>query len=65
MTTEKHLHALELDKVLELLANKASCEASALAIRGLRPLTDYQDVADAIQRTADINSLSIRFGTPS
>ncbi|MEG0541424.1 MAG: endonuclease MutS2, partial [Angelakisella sp.] len=65
MTTEKHLHALELDKILDLLAGKATSEASALRIKALRPLTSYDDVADAVQRTADINSLSIRFGTPS
>lgn len=64
MTTEKHLHALELDKVLELLAAKATSEASATKIRALRPCDDYNDVADAVRRTADINSLSIRFGTP-
>lgn len=64
MTTEKHLRALELDKVLELLAAKTTSEASAEKIRTLRPFDEYRDVADAIQRTADINSLSIRFGTP-
>lgn len=64
MTTEKHLRALELDKVLELLAGKSTSESSAAQCRALRPMTEYRDVADAIRRTADINSLSIRFGTP-
>lgn len=64
MTTEKHIRSLELDKVLEMLAAKSTSETSAARIRELRPSCDYEQVADAIQRTADINSLSIRFGTP-
>lgn len=56
MTTDKHLRSLELDKVLELLAGKASCDSSAQRIRALRPYTEYRDVADAVQRTADISA---------
>lgn len=65
MTSEKHLRALELPKVLERLAGKASCEATARKINTLKPSDDYDEVCLQIQRTADINSLSIRFGTPS
>lgn len=55
---------MELDKILELLASKTSCQSSAERIRALRPSTELHEVQAAIQRTADINSLSVRFGTP-
>ncbi len=60
----KHYIALELDKVLELLAAKTTCEASALRARELIPYSDWRDVSRAVRQTAQINTLSIRFGTP-
>lgn len=65
MTSQKHIHALELDKVLQLLSEKATCEISAQLLKDTTPLTTYAEVVTAVQQTADINSLSTRFGTPS
>ena len=62
--TNKHFLALELDKVLELLAAKTTSEASAARAREIIPYDDWRDVTRAVGRTADINSLSVRFGTP-
>ncbi len=60
----KHYLALELDKVLELLAAKTTSEASAQKARSLIPYSDPRDVTRAIRQTADVNTLSARFGTP-
>lgn len=60
----KHYIALELDKVLELLAAKTTSEASAARAREIIPYSDWRDVTRAIRETAEINTLSVRFGTP-
>jgi len=60
----KHYIALELDKVLELLAAKTTSAASAARARELLPYSDWRDVRRAVSQTAEINSLSVRFGTP-
>ena len=60
----KHYIALELDKVLELLAAKTTSAASAQKAREIIPYSDPRDVSRAIRQTADINTLSVRFGTP-
>lgn len=61
---DKHHRTLELDRVLEMLAEQATCAASKeLALR-LEPCDNYRDAADALQRTADINTLTARYGTP-
>ena len=39
--TNKHYIALELDKVLELLAEKTTSEATAARARGLIPYSDF------------------------
>ena len=60
----KHHRTLELDRVLEMLTEQATCAASKeLALR-LEPCDNYRDAADALQRTADINTLTARYGTP-
>jgi len=60
----KHHRTLELDRVLEMLAEQATCAASKeLALR-LEPCDNYRDACDALRRTADINTLTARYGTP-
>lgn len=41
---EKSLAKLELDKVLEMLAECAGSEEAKTACRGLRPVSDLEDV---------------------
>ena len=60
----KHYIALELDKVLELLAAKTTSAASAQRARDIIPYHDWRDVSRAVRETAEVNTLSVRFGTP-
>lgn len=61
----RHWKALELDKILEKLAEKTSSETSRARALDIRPYTDRRDAAASLARTADINSLTNRYGTPS
>jgi len=61
----RHFTALELDKILLLLAGEATSPVSAQRILKIEPFNTYRDVADAVRQTADINSLTSRYGTPS
>ncbi len=65
MTDIKHLKSLEYDKILKLLSDKASCKTSAEKIMQTVPSDDYDEVCHLIQMTKDINTHSIKFGTPS
>ena len=50
----KHHRTLELDRVLEMLAEQTTCPAGRELARQLTPNDNYRDAADALQRTADI-----------
>lgn len=41
---ERHYRALELDKVLAMLAGHATCEDSRKQALALRPMTDFEEV---------------------
>lgn len=43
-TMERHYRALELDKVLAMLAGHATCEDSRKQALALRPMTDFEEV---------------------
>ncbi len=61
----RYEQALELPKVLDLLAAEtASADAAALA-RALSPSTDEREVARRLDETSDAQSLLLRFGAPS
>ena len=64
MTMTKHHRALELDKVLEMLAEETGCERSRQLALELVPSGDYDQVVERMAQTADANSLAIQFGTP-
>ncbi len=63
--SERHIHSLELDKVLERLANLATCEESRERCLKLRPDTDYPEVVRSMEKTLAAHSLTGRFGTPT
>ncbi len=65
MQSEKHLKVLELDKVLEMLAEGCSCADTAERARQLRPLTDADQVKALLQESWDAHMLLGRFGSPS
>ena len=61
----KHCQALELDKVLELLAGHTTCEDAAAAARGLIPAV-YPDEVDRLLSETDAACLLMaKFGAPS
>ncbi|MBE6720990.1 MAG: endonuclease MutS2 [Ruminococcaceae bacterium] len=63
--TEHHLHALELDKILELLAQETASDAAAEMARELRPAADLEDAQHLLNETWDAYGLMAKFGSPS
>ncbi len=57
--------ALELDKVLELLAKETSCDDAAVLARELTPSADLAEVRRRMADTAAAVMLMARFGSPS
>jgi len=61
----KYYKKLELDKILELLAEQTvsdGCRESALK---LNPVTDYARITEELKKTDDAFTLSAKFGTPA
>lgn len=61
----KYFKTLELDKILQKLAELTCCETAYQKALRLQPSYDYQTVASEIQKTSDAFLLSVRFGAPS
>lgn len=59
----KHARALELDKILKLLAEQASCDDAQDAALALEP--SPEDAERLLQETDDAFVLMARFGSPS
>ena len=57
--------ALELDKVLELLAQHTSCEDARLAALSLEPQSDLMSAQALMNQTRDAHMLLARFGGPA
>ena len=64
-TTTRHDKALELDKILAMLADCAGSDDARERALALRPVTDLGEARREMQLTADANMLSSRFGTPA
>ena len=62
---EKSLKKLELDKVLELLAEHAGSEAAKEKCRAMTPLTDADDIRALQKETSDACKLITLKGSPS
>lgn len=62
---EKSLLKLELDQVLELLAQCAGSQEGKEACRTLRPSSDLEDVQILLQETTAASDLCTRKGNPS
>lgn len=62
---DRHLKALELDKVLERLAGYTACEDAREAAMGLRPAKSEDEQCERMQLTFDAYTLEARHGTPS
>lgn len=61
----KHYKTLELDKVLEMLANEASCDDAKDLALSLKPTADINEAELLLSQTEDAFSLLARFGSPS
>lgn len=60
----KYLKTLELDKILEMLAELASNEETKRMALAIKPETDLERVKYEVLKTSQALSLSIQFGTP-
>ena len=61
----RHLKAIELDKVLNMVAERACNEDAKEAVLNLRPESNLQLVADLLKKTEDAYILLAKFGGPS
>lgn len=62
---EKSLHKLELDQVLQQLAECAGSEEGKAACLRLKPVTDLEDVQSMLNETTAASDLCTRKGNPS
>ena len=62
---EKSLYKLELDKVLEQLAECAGSEIGKESCRRLRPVSDLEEVQILLDQTTVASDLCTRKGNPS
>lgn len=65
MTENKHQRALELDKILAMLADCTGCDDSRRLALETEPKTTLREAQRLMDRTADAYMLSARFGAPS
>lgn len=63
--TNRHFHALELDKVLAMLAERTACEDTRYLAEHLEPQTDIDLARALLNQTRDAHMLLARFGGPS
>lgn len=61
---KKHCKALELDKILSRLAEKAVIDAARERIYQIEPSYGVDEVTRLVEQTADAMALSMRFGVP-
>ena len=61
----RHYKALELDKILDLLAGETGCADAAAMARGLEPEIELSEVRRLLAETRDAHMLMARFGSPS
>jgi DNA mismatch repair protein MutS2 len=65
MMNAKYLKTLELDKVLDMLAEETCCETARNLALSIQPEADVDEVLRSLKRTDDAFNLTLRFGTPS
>ncbi len=65
MIQEKYIQILELDKILEQLAELTCCEAAKIRVMQIKPSDNLRIVQDETAKTNDAFMLAAHFGTPS
>lgn len=61
---QKHARALELDKILKLLAARTACEDAAQIAENLKPSSSVEEVRRLLQETDEAYVMMARFGSP-
>ena len=61
----RHLQAVELDKILRMLANETACQEAEEMALAITPDTELAGVERHLQETDDAYVLTARFGAPS
>lgn len=61
----RHYKTLELDKILDLLANETTIKDSYEAAQNIEPSTNIFEVEEALKQTGDAHMLIGRIGAPS
>ncbi len=61
---EKVLHTLEYDKILARLEALAVSDGAKKMCRELRPMTEKEDILNALQETSDAEARFIAYGNP-
>ena len=62
---ERYLKTLELDKILELLANETTIADSAELARNILPETDFEAVKKALRQTDDAYIFMSKYTAPN
>ncbi|MBE6741063.1 MAG: endonuclease MutS2 [Ruminococcaceae bacterium] len=62
---DKNYEALELDKILQMLSEEASCDDARELALEIKPTSDFVSVCTLLNQTEDACSLLARFGAPS
>lgn len=62
---QKHYRALELDKILKMLAGETACDDAAELALQLTPSHSLSDVQRLLKETDEAHTLMARFGAPS
>ena len=62
---DKNLRALELDKILEMLAAETTCDDAAELALAITPETNLEEVRHLLKQTDDAYVLMAKFGAPS
>lgn len=61
----KYYKKLELDKILELLAEQTVSDGCRERALKLKPVTDFAAITEELKKTDDAFTLSAKFGTPA
>ncbi len=65
MTENRHYKALELDKILLMLADCTGCDDSRRLALEIEPVTTLREAKKIMDYTSDAHMLSSRFGAPT
>ena len=65
MEMNRHLKALEFDKILERLSTFTACPDAVEMVKNLKPATELWEASELLQETMDAHGLLAKYGGPS